>query len=89
METRKENPGNKKKSVLITVKLKINAIAFAILLIVVGGLAVNSIFDVKQNVDRLYIQNMIPIHAYKQVADIFTSSLIDHLNQLSDKNVTI
>ncbi len=88
MTTRIENSGMKKKSVLITVKLRINAIIFAIFIVLIGTLAVHGIFDVKQNVDKLYKENMIPINAYKQVADIYTSSLLQHLSMLLDNNVS-
>lgn len=72
-----------KKSTQITTKLRINAIIFAILIIIVGALAVNGIYDVKQNVDILYLNKMAPIKAYKQLADIFTVDFVAEVNNLT------
>jgi methyl-accepting chemotaxis protein len=78
--------GDMKSSAKITTKLKVNAIAFAVLVIGVGMFGVNMIFQVNQNVDRLYYDKLIPLEAMKSVTDLYTIGLVKELNRISLEN---
>lgn len=77
-----------KSSAKITTKLKVNAVAFAVLVIGVGMFGVKMIFQVNQNVDKLYYDKLIPVEALKKVTDVYTIDVIRDLNRLTPETKT-
>lgn len=73
-----------KAAVKITTKLKVNAVAFSVLVIGVGIMCVGMIFRVKQNVYSIYSDKLLPIETFKKVTDYYALDYVKEFNRLSE-----